>query len=204
MLVDFHVHTCYSPDAVIRLEDIVSAWKHKGLVCAITDHNTIRACLEAKKLNIPFIPGEEILCKEGEIIGLFIQEPIPSGLTLEEAIDLIREQDGVVYAPHPFDFRRAGVGEIARLADIVEIANGRRLFVRDVNAEMLAQTFGLLKAGGSDAHLPWELGKVVCRFEGIEVEKGILEKREVLKQLEYATIEYSLWPPPLPLKLFRR
>ena len=50
------------------------------------------------------IVGEEVkTADQGEVIGLFIEEKIPRGMTLEETIAEIRRQGGIVYVPHPFD-----------------------------------------------------------------------------------------------------
>ena len=39
----------------------------------------------------------------GEVIGLFLHEEVPRGLTFAETIDLIHAQGGLVSMPHPFD-----------------------------------------------------------------------------------------------------
>ena len=50
------------------------------------------------------IPGEEIKTDgQGEVIGLFLSEEIPRGMSFSATITAIREQGGLVYLPHPFD-----------------------------------------------------------------------------------------------------
>lgn len=46
------------------------------------------------------------MTESGEIIGLFLQEEIPAGLSCKETIARIRQQNGVVYVPHPYDKKR--------------------------------------------------------------------------------------------------
>ena len=48
------------------------------------------------------ILAEEVKTKDqGEVIGLFIDEKIPRGMSLEETIAEIKRQGGLVYVPHP-------------------------------------------------------------------------------------------------------
>ena len=87
--------------------NILKVAKKKGIdIIAITDHNTIKGGVETKKVEKEFgievIIGSEIMTTEGEIIGLFLNEEIPKGLTPEETIELIKEQGGLAIAPHPY------------------------------------------------------------------------------------------------------
>ena len=79
------------------------------------------------------IVGEEVKSSEGEVIGLFLERTIPGGMTFAETIAAIKEQDGIVYVPHPFDrlhtipspaVLRANVADI----DVVEVFNSRLAF----------------------------------------------------------------------------
>ena len=75
---------------------------------AVTDHNEISGALDARakaaEYGVKVIVGEEVkTADQGEVIGLFIEEKIPRGMTLAETIAEIRRQGGLVYVPHPFD-----------------------------------------------------------------------------------------------------
>ena len=75
---------------------------------AVTDHNVFGGALEAvghaRDRELIVIPGEEVKTDgQGEVIGLFLQHEIPRGLSFADTIAAIREQDGIVYVPHPFD-----------------------------------------------------------------------------------------------------
>lgn len=130
--VDLHCHTIASPDGSLTERDVINALKIGKLdVIAITDHNVIH---EAVRLNALFgdsvIVGEEIMTTDGEIIGLFLKELVPAGLSPLETVKLIKAQDGIVYIPHPFEKVRSGISlagldEIADYVDIIEIINGR-------------------------------------------------------------------------------
>ena len=105
MRVDLHSHSFYSKDSLSSFEAIIAGVLRSPLdALALTDHDKFEGALELQK-RAPFlvIPGEEIKTKNGEIIGLFLKEWIPPQLSPIETIDRIREQDGIVYVPHPFD-----------------------------------------------------------------------------------------------------
>ena len=166
---DLHVHTCYSKDSTSSLDDIIDHCARIGIDClAITDHDRLAGAIEMKRI-APFvvIPGEEVLTTQGEIIGLFLEEEVPPGLTPEETVERIKAQGGLVYIPHPFDrFRphsrlhRDALERIMPDVDLVEVFNSRTLLKRDIaRAVELARSYGLPGTAGSDAHVTQEIGR---------------------------------------------
>ncbi|MDT7561328.1 MAG: hypothetical protein QOI68_5810, partial [Pseudonocardiales bacterium] len=105
--VDLHMHTNHSHDCATPVDKLLETAKERGLgAIAVTDHNEVSGALEARERanGIKVIVGEEVkTADQGEVIGLFIEEKIPRGLTLQETIEAIRAQGGLVYVPHPFD-----------------------------------------------------------------------------------------------------
>jgi hypothetical protein len=103
--VDLHMHTDHSPDCATPVEVLLATAKQEGFgAIAITDHNEVSGALEAvaKADGIKVIVGEEVkTATQGEVIGLFLRERIPRGLSLEETVAQIRLQGGLVYVPHP-------------------------------------------------------------------------------------------------------
>ena len=92
---DLHIHTCYSPDSNNSLDDIIKQCLKIGINClAVCDHGTTEGALKLQEI-APFkiIVAEEILTPHGEIMGMFLKETIPSGITPQEAIKRIREQN---------------------------------------------------------------------------------------------------------------
>lgn len=166
MKYDFHTHSNYSFDGVIEPKKLVKTAIKKNLSgIAVTDHNTIQGGLKAKEFeteNFEVVVGSEITTERGEVIGLYLSEEIHSKTYLD-VINEIKEQNGIVVLPHPFDDTR-GNGtnpkiQDVELADYIEVFNSRCLREK-FNAEALdyAQKYHVKKIAGSDAHFPHEIG----------------------------------------------
>jgi len=167
---DLHIHTCYSGDADTTLEELVKHCLKLGLgAIAVTDHGTAEGALVLEKQNPPFkvIVGEEVESTEGEIIGLFLKETIPNGLSPEETIKRIRQQGGLVSVPHPFDRYRSSAMQketlerIVDQIDIIEVFNSRTIPAQNLTLPReFADRHKKLKGAGSDAHSVSEVGRV--------------------------------------------
>jgi predicted metal-dependent phosphoesterase TrpH len=166
--VDMHSHTMWSGDSTTTPDELVAAVSATGVdVLAVTDHNAIEGAEElAAVLACRVIIGEEVRTQMGEIIGLFLSERIPSGLSPAEVARRIRAQGGVVYIPHPFDPMRARLqraaldGLVAEgLVDAIEGRNAKTS-LEHLNQEAVdyATGHGLAIGAGSDAHVPDALG----------------------------------------------
>lgn len=175
--VDLHNHTYYSPDSILSPRRFVREASRRRLdVVAITDHNTIRGGLAARELSErPVIIGEEVKSADGEILGLFLSEQVPKGLSASETITRIKAQGGLVGVPHPFDSLRSALNEEVMLAlidkiDFIEALNARMVFsAHNDKARDFATAHGLPTTAGSDAHSPWEVGRCYVEmppFEG--------------------------------------
>lgn len=167
--VDMHLHTMWSGDAVTTLDELAERVESTGLdVLCITDHNAVdgaRAALEAG-LGCRVIVGEELRTTHGEIIGLFLEERVPIGLTPRNAAVRIRDQGGLVYVPHPFDPMRRPLSAEAidalvadGLVDAFEVLNAKvSLDSLNERAATYAQEHELAPGAGSDAHDPAAMG----------------------------------------------
>lgn len=164
---DLHVHTQYSADGWVSPGQLVERAREVGLDrVAVTDHGAIDGALEARSFDPQLvIVGEEIRCRcRTEIIGLFLTHRIPQGLPLPDVVRRIKDQGGVVYAPHPFAYALLPAWHARRslhVADVVEACNSRA-FLPGWNrrAAEAARRRGLPVAAGSDAHFVRELGRV--------------------------------------------
>jgi len=164
---DFHIHTEYSMDCNTSLDKIIKRCGEVGVNCiTVSDHGVIEGALEMQK-RAPFkvIVAEEILTTQGEIIGMFLKEVIPSELPVPETIARIREQGGLVCIPHPFDLIRASalkdkvIEEVAGEIDIIEVFNARNpLPHSSAKAKAFAEKHGMAMTAGSDAHTTNEIG----------------------------------------------
>lgn len=128
------------------------------------------------------IPGIEVTSAQGDIVGLFVRDPIPCGRSAEETVEHIRLQGGIVYLPHPFDrLRRATmraecVEQVGNWADVIEVANGRSLLPSaNARALMLATRLGKRLGAGSDAHFAGEVGRCFLELPDEAVPNGRLD-----------------------------
>ena len=186
--VDLHMHTDHSPDCATPVEVLLETARDRGLgAIAITDHNEISGALEARRIaertgDIKVIVGEEVkTAEQGEVIGLFIEEKIPKGMTMQETIAEIRRQGGLVYVPHPFD-RFHSVPDYEHLLDIVEEIDILEVFNPRValtsfneEAERFARKYRIVPGAGSDSHVAQGLGSVRVRIHDFEGPAEFLE-----------------------------
>ena len=183
--VDLHMHTDHSYDCATPVEVLLAEARAKGLgAIAVTEHNEISGALEAaaKAKGIKVIVGEEVkTASQGEVIGLFIKEKIPRGMTLQETIAEIKRQGGLVYVPHPFD-RMHSVPDYKHLLDVVddidliEVFNPR-VAIAEFNEEAVrfAAKYRMVAGAGSDAHVPQGLGSVRIRMRDFDGPEQFLE-----------------------------
>ncbi len=186
--VDLHMHTDHSPDCATPVEVLLQTARDRGLgAIAITDHNEVSGALEAREIaarmgDIKVIVAEEVkTAEQGEVIGLFLEEKIPKGMTMAETIAEIRRQGGLVYVPHPFD-RFHSVPDYEHLIDIVEEIDVLEVFNPRValtsfneEAERFARKYRIVPGAGSDSHVAQGLGSVRVRIHDFDGPEEFLE-----------------------------
>ena len=197
IVADLHMHTSWSHDCSIEVDELLDHAEAEGLgAIAVTDHNVFGGALEAveqaRNRNLVVIAGEEVKTDgQGEVIGLFLQEEIPRGLSFGDTIAAIREQGGLVYLPHPFDRMHAIPDPVTlhrHLAeiDVFEVYNARLLFeTYNDEAQRFARKYNLVAGAGSDAHVLQGVGTGAVRmrrFEGPEEFLLSLRGAEVLRR----------------------
>jgi predicted metal-dependent phosphoesterase TrpH len=197
IVCDLHLHTSWSHDCAVDPADLIMYAEGSGLdAIAVTDHNAFGGALEtvalARDHQLIVIPGEEVKTDgQGEVIGLFLREEIPGGLSFEDTIAAIKGQGGLVYLPHPFD-RMHSIPDPATLQrhlpdiDVFEVYNARLLF-EAYNDEALrfARKYNLTMGAGSDAHVLQGLGTGAMRmraFHGPEEFTLSLRSAQVLRR----------------------
>lgn len=172
-----HNHTKYSQCSNLEPEMLLKLAKKKGMNgIAVTDHNTIKGALKAKKINkekdFEVIIGDEINTNYGDALAFYIQEEIKSR-ELFSVIDEIKAQDGIIAIAHPF---RTSINpslkftypieKIKNKIDAIECFNARTLPGNNIKAQVLAKKLDIAGIGGSDAHFKFEIGKAYTIFDG--------------------------------------
>ncbi|NHI92935.1 MAG: PHP domain-containing protein [Candidatus Lokiarchaeota archaeon] len=170
-----HVHTNFSDGMDYKIM-LKAAVKLNIDVIAITDHDTMGAIKPAMKFlktcnkkygkNLILIPAEEIRVKGNiEILAYFINEQIKPNLSLEETIDKIHEQGGLIALAHPFRpplYYKKNVKILQNYKlDGIEIWNfGFPPFLNERSCALAKNFPKLFRIGGTDAHFYWQFGLV--------------------------------------------
>jgi PHP domain/Glycosyltransferase Family 4 len=202
--VDLHMHTDHSGDCATPVEVLLATAREQGLgAIAVTDHNEISGALEARAQAeasahqpVKVIVGEEVkTAEQGEVIGLFIEEKIPRGLTLAETVAEIRRQGGLVYVPHPFD-RMHAVPDYEHLLTIIDEVDALEVFNPRVaigafneEAARFAAKYRIVAGAGSDSHVAQGLGSVRIRMRDFD---GPQEFMQSLRDADILTRPSSL------------
>lgn len=227
---DLHIHSNFS-DGHPSIEEILEYVQLQTDldVIAITDHDTIEGAVLAQKLSrdanyrFEIIIGEEISCLEGHILGLFLKESIPGGISAKEAAMRIKEQGGIAIAAHPFYKTNLvnsnmvvmnGVGakvlfQIHHFIDALEVVNATPTLADENLAASLMNRTLLFRAetGSSDAHILEAIGRAYTAFEGKTAE----DLRKALKHRQtqaifngwtaLALVKYLFFFIPIGLRL---
>jgi predicted metal-dependent phosphoesterase TrpH len=184
--IDLHVHTHYSGCSNLRPDRIEPLALENGLnTVAICDHNCVDGALETAALAkfISVIIAEEIVTTQGEIIGYFLNERIPPGLSPLETVSEIKRQGGLVSVPHPFDRLRSSrlhtsaLKQILDSIDMIEVFNARNMLNRpDHKLLNHARKLGVVPIVSSDAHLACEIGRAAMVMENYDGPEDFLNK----------------------------
>lgn len=170
--LDLHVHSVRSPDGAMALEEIIRRARAAGLQgVAVCDHDLVMEEVPVVPDFPDFliIPGTEVSTDQGHLLGLFVREGVRSRVFQEAAAE-IRAQGGLAVLAHPFQ-RSRDPGRLAPLLpwlDGLEVWNSRADRKNRRANEMAAEfgrEHGLRAFGGSDAHLPQEVGNGVTIVE---------------------------------------
>ncbi len=164
---DLHIHTTYSKDSLINIDELVNYSIKIGLsAIAITDHNEIKGAIKALRKyrnenRIIIIPGVELDVKNGHLLAYNILKLPPTErlnrMSIPEVIDYIHAEGGIASIAHPLDPFRPfkNFKLILNLIDAIEIANASDLLIYR-NYKRLHKTIHSYEIGftaGSDAHI---------------------------------------------------
>lgn len=217
--VEFHCHTIYSKDCLVRIEKLLETCEQKKIDrIVITDHNNTRGAFRAKEIDPErVIIGEEILTSKGELLAAFMREEIPPGLSPQETIARLSDQGAFISVSHPFDRLRKGhwqasdLLDILHLVDAIEVFNARCMSP-GYNGQALefANQHDIPGTVGSDAHAAFEIGRaamILPEFDDAYSLKEALAEVQFETKLSspfvhltsrYATMYKKLFNPQLP------
>jgi predicted metal-dependent phosphoesterase TrpH len=178
---DLHMHTNLG-DGWISPARLVEAAYQRGLtVIAVTDHDQVEGARRVEELvsqhggPMQMITGVEVSTRQGHLIGLFVKRAPRPMRPVEESIDAIKEQGGLVIVPHPLgklvpSLSRRRIDSLLAAGyaiDGIEIYNpspanaAQRAVVKAANQE-----WGLADIGASDAHFWQHVGAGYTNFPG--------------------------------------
>src|SRR5579884_2024640 len=166
---DVHMHTNLG-DGWASPARVISEARRRGLrLIAITDHDHIEGAKRVAELLAQETPGEqpplemitgvEVSTRQGHLLGLFVEKAPRALRSVEESIEAIKEQGGLVIVPHPFgrlvpSLSQAKIEELLNKGypiDGIEMYNPSPANAAQRQAVRLAnQRWQLAETGGSD------------------------------------------------------
>lgn len=197
---DLQVHTSHGDG----MEDARTLFEHIELrgemdVIAVTDHDDVRGALEAREVHgrsryhFDLVTGIEVTTRQGHLLALWVDQPIPSFRSLEATVAAVHRAGGIAVVPHPFSALTRSVGRrsLERVLAIedesthpdgIELANPTSLgWDTGARARRLNATrYRLAETGGSDAHFVEAIGNAYTLFPGRDasmLRAAILERR---------------------------
>jgi len=183
-LADLHIHTVYSYDGTASISAVLkyAADYAKLDVIAITDHDSVEGVCEALELapsyGIEVIPGSEVSTADGHLLALFVEQAVPSGLSLYDTVMRVGELGGICIAAHPTARGTSSLSfekiyevlqkpEARKILVGVEAFNGGLVYTRsNPLVEWKARLLPLAQVGNSDAHVIQAIGQGATEFSG--------------------------------------
>jgi predicted metal-dependent phosphoesterase TrpH len=178
---DLHMHTNLGDGWMSPARLIEAAYRQGLTLIAVTDHDHVEGARRVEELlskqscPMQMITGVEVSTRQGHLIGLFVKHAPKPMRSVEESIDAIKQQGGLVIVPHPLgrlvpSLSRRRIDSLLASGyaiDGIETYNpspanaAQRAVVRAANEE-----WGLAGIGASDAHFWQHVGAGYTRFPG--------------------------------------
>ena len=182
MILDLHIHTTISGDSTIEHENLVQLARGAGLegIC-ITEHGREKsriANMLACRYDFPVFGGMEVSTDLGDFL-IFGVNYCPRNISKAKELKAFVEQEGgVMIAAHPFrsSFLRSArypkptvdegcLYKFTQQVDAMEVCNGWSTGEEVLFASKVSKKLRMGGTGGSDAHVPWQVGCCVTIFE---------------------------------------
>lgn len=173
--IDLHTHTRFfhsfpgrrTPFDGIGARALFAAARSRGLdAVAVTNHD-YHTGFDFDTGDLTVLPGIEISSTAGHLLVVGPDPPnwtAPGEITPQRVVDLAHDRDCAVIMAHPY--RNSQIRELDVGVDAVEV-NGKESRPPGLVAD-LATELGLPLVGGSDAHVPIEVGRA---FSTVDVDR---------------------------------
>jgi predicted metal-dependent phosphoesterase TrpH len=185
-LADPHCHTTASDGMVTPAELVDAAVQAHVDLIAVTDHDTMASVKEVQQrgeaAGLIVVAGQEVTTKGPamtHVLGWFLEKPIRRGMTLEDSVAAIHDQNGLAIVPHPFMpvyFGSIQPNMLRRLLERHPVDGIEMMFTVPIGArrrrmldEFYAKNAERLGAaiGGSDCHFgARDMGRVLTAYDG--------------------------------------
>ena len=179
-LADIHIHSSVS-DGVVDIPRILEYVEQKTTldVIAVTDHDEIRGAFQARELvaksgyRFEVVVGMEVTTVEGHLLVLFLEKPVPSYQPMASTIEAAHAEGGLCIVPHPLRrlnncIDQATLDRVWDSLDGIEMVNPSVPdYLRLAGIEQTdRERRPLAELGGSDAHIPTQIGYGYTVFQG--------------------------------------
>ena len=169
---------------------------------AVTDHDTMESVKDTQargeQAGVIVVAGQEVTTRapaQTHILAWFLERPIKRGMSIEDTVDAIHAQGGLVIVPHPFMpvyFGSIQPGMLRRLletrqvdgiemAATVPVGGVRRRHLEEfyaANKERLGAAIG-----ASDCHFGInDIGRAVTDYEG-DFRTAVLERKTTPRRI---------------------
>ncbi|HEV3405417.1 MAG TPA: PHP domain-containing protein [Candidatus Dormibacteraeota bacterium] len=202
MRADPHCHTLSSDGMVTPAQLVEAARSAKLDLIAVTDHDTMESVKETQargeQAGVIVVAGEEVTTRapaQTHILGWFLEQPIKRGMSVEDTVDAIHAQGGLVIVPHPFMpvyFGSIQPGMLRRLLErrqvdgiemvaTVPLGKVRRRQLDQFYAANMDRLGAAI--GASDCHFGiHDIARAVTDYEG-DFRTAVLERKTIPRRL---------------------
>ncbi len=217
-IADLHIHSSLV-DGMASVYQILEYVENKTKldIISVTDHDDLRGSFVARELaakkNYRFevVMGMEVTTIHGHLIAVYIEQPIPSLMSLDQTVDAVHDQGGLCIVPHPMSWLARSIGQTALdkfsyrtdgvYLDGIEVVNSNIVtkISYDKSRRLNRKRYHLSETGASDAHFLVMIGSGYTLFPGnsaIDLKQGIVDRTTVagsngpisLKKIGYGQI----------------
>ncbi len=202
--IDLHTHSCYSGDTDADPEEMISRAIERDLQgIAFTEHYSYAASEPVEQLREKFggriliFRGVEFSAPEGHclVFGVDTDRLALKYLSAVEIVKTVSAMGGVVIPSHPFR-RGNSFGDFIYKAEgicALEGYNGANLHNANLQAIQASRQLRIPFTGGSDAHLPSEVGSCFTEFDDIVSQENLIALLRAGRYRGIDTRKVSRW-----------